>query len=227
MKRKTIISAITCLLLLFFIGNNANAQLRSTANVQSITIEASQQVTNFVFVDGRGIQDNTRMIWGKDNVYKPVYSGAYNLGYSYLFGFGLYLNSSIGMRNAGATMVYDETNYEWNFQYLQAKLGAGYALKLGRVSPYIGVSGFFGYLAKASQSINNEEYDIIELEVIEPYDIGISVPIGVRLDASEYISIYTQASYLTGLQNIEALENDQQANNIGLSFTLGLSFTIK
>jgi hypothetical protein len=124
-------------------------------------------------------------------------------------------------------MVYDATNYKWEFQYLQGNVGLGYALNLGRVNPYLAVSGYYGYLLKANQRINNEDFDIIDSESIQKSDYGINIPLGVRIDASEYRSVYTEASYLMGLQNIENADNNQEANNVGYMFTLGLSFTIK
>jgi hypothetical protein len=77
MKKKLISSTIICAAVMLLTINQVNAQ-------SSITIDASQQITNFVFVDGSGFQDNTYLIFGESNLYKPVYSGTYNVGYSYL-----------------------------------------------------------------------------------------------------------------------------------------------
>jgi hypothetical protein len=220
MKNKIAIAVMSCLALVITKNNPAQAQ-------SSITIDASQQITNFVFTNDKGLQDNTYLIFGEENLYKPVYSGAYSFGYSYLFDFGMFIRAKAGMRNSGATMVYDATNYKWEFQYLQGNVGLGYALNLGRVNPYLAVSGYYGYLLKANQRINNEDFDIIDSESIQKSDYGINIPLGVRIDASEYRSVYTEASYLMGLQNIENADNNQEANNVGYMFTLGLSFTIK
>lgn len=221
MKNKRILHLILVFVsVLILISNTATAQ-------SSITIDASQQMTNFVFVNNSGIQDNTYLVFGEENIYKPIYSGAYNIGYSYLFDFGLFLRANAGMRNAGATMVYDATNYQWNFQYIQGKLGVGYALKLGRFSPYLAASGYFGYLAKANQRINNEDFDIINEDVIAPYDYGVYLSPGLRIDASDYISVYSELSYLMGLGNIENSTNGQEANNVAYLLTLGLSFTVR
>lgn len=221
MKKKIIATGMFCLSL-GLVGTTGLVQAQS-----SITIDASQQITNFVFTDGSGQQDNTYLMFGEENLYKPVYNGAYNFGYSYLLDFGLFFRVSVGMRNAGATMVYDATNYKWEFQYLQGKLGVGYALDLGLVNPYLAVSGYYGYMLKANQRINNEDFDIIDSESIQKTDYGLNIPLGVRIDASEYVSVYTEVSYLMGLQNIETADNGQEANNVGYLFTLGLSFTIR
>ena len=219
MKKKLISLALACSTIIVLTVSSVNAQ-------SSITIEASQQITNFVFVDGTGLQDNTYLIFGKDNLYKPVYSGAYSIGYAYLLDFGMFFRINLGMRNAGATMVYDATNYLWDFQYLQAKLGTGYSLNLGLFNPYLSVSGYFGHLVKANQRLNNEDYDIIDSGSIITNDFGLYFSPGVRIDASDFISVYSELSYLLGLKNIESTES-QKATNVAYMITLGLSFTIK
>jgi len=220
--RKKIFSPVLLSMAILFFTHSENIQAQS-----SITIDASQQITNFVFVDGAGIQDNTYMVFGEGNTYKPVYTGAYSFGYSYMLDFGLFFRANIGMRNAGATMVYDAVNYSWDFQYFQMKLGTGYSLNLGLFNPYIGLSGYYGGMLKANQRINNEDFDIIDSESINKHDIGLSIPLGVRLDASEFVSVYTEISYLMGLKNIETAGNGQEASNVAYQITLGLSFTIK
>ena len=77
MKQKIIVTVILCLGYGLF-GTTGLVQAQS-----SITIDASQQVTNFVFTDGSGVQDNTYLLFGNDNLYKSSYSGAYSFGYSY------------------------------------------------------------------------------------------------------------------------------------------------
>lgn len=219
---KKMLAAVMFCLVLGWVATTGHVKAQS-----SITIDASQQITNFVFTDGSGLQDNTYLMFGEENLFKPVYSGAYSFGYSYLLDVGVFFRLNVGMRNAGATMVYDATNYLWEFQYLQGKLGVGYAVNLGLVNPYLAVSGYYGSLLKANQRINNEDFDIIDSELIQKNDYGLNIPLGVRIDASEFVSVYTEVSYLMGLQNIETADNGQEANNVGYMFTLGLSFTIQ
>lgn len=207
-------------------------------NAQSrLLIDASQQVTNFRFMDSEGVLDKT---------YSPVYSGAYNVGYAYELDFGLFFRGGVGMRQAGATMVYDAANYLWNLQYLSTKIGAGYQLELGMFSPYITVSGFYGFLLKANQRINNEDFDIIESGSIIRHDVGTIFSPGVNVHISEAITVYGEFSFLKGLQNVEA-ESDgkttfsyllgtanmaedatgQVSTNTAYAITLGLSFAIQ
>jgi len=189
------------------------------ANGQSFfNIEASQLVANFKFFDSDGVQDKT---------YSPIYTGAYNLGYSYEFEFGLLLSASVGMRNSGSTMVYDATNYRWDFQYLHNDLGVGYGFALGRFKPYLMVSGYSGFLLKANQRVNNEDFDIIDSESIKREDIGMFFSPGVKITLSDAISVYTEFNYLLGIRNIEIGENVQKSQNFAYSLTLGLSFAIQ
>ncbi len=201
---------------LIICSNNAQAQT-------GITIDASQQITTFDFVDSNGTTDDT---------YLPIYSGAYNVGYTHFLDLGIYFTAKAGMRNAGATMAYDATNLRWDFQYGQGSLGVGYAHKMGRISPYLGISGYYAKLLKANQQINdpmreNKDYDIIDSGLISDNDFGLYITPGVRIAASEFISVYTEFGYLMGMQNIETGTSDQEAYNTGYALTLGLSFTIK
>ena len=221
MKQKIIAAVIFCLGYGLF-GTTGLVQAQS-----SITIDASQQVTNFVFTDGSGVQDNTYLLFGKDNLYKSSYSGAYSIGYSYQLESGIFFKGKVGMRNAGATMVYDAANYEWDFKYLNIQLGGGYVFNMGLFNPYIGVNGYFGSLLTANQRINNEDFDIIDSKSIEKSDFGLNIPLGVRIDVWELMSIYSAISYLIGLKNIETSTNGQEARNVGYMFTLGLAFTIQ
>lgn len=197
-------------------GNNVNAQ-------SGITIDASQQMTTFDFYDSMGETDDS---------YSPIYSGAYNVGYSYFLDFGMYFNASVGMRNAGSSMTYDATDLRWDFQYGQGKLGLGYAYNMGRFSPYLGVSGYYSMLLTANQQINdpmreNKDYDLMGAGLIAEDDFGLYITPGVRIAASDFISVYTELGYLMGMQNIETGTGEQEAYNTGYSITLGLSFTIQ
>ncbi len=207
-------------LLLLFLGilicsNQANAQT-------GITIDASQQMTSFEFTSSSNDVDNS---------YSPIYSGAYNVGYTHFLDLNLYFDAGVGMRNAGATMNIDNTNLRWDFQYAQGELGMGYMFELGRLNPYLGISGYYATLLKANQRINdptreNINYDLMNTGRISKQDYGLLITPGIRITASDYISVYTEFEYLMGLQNIEAGENDQEATNLGYALTLGLSFTI-
>ena len=158
-------------------------------------VDASQQITNFRFSDSEGILDKN---------YAPVYSGAYSVGYAYEFDFGLFLKGNTGMRKAGATMVYDAANYMWDLQFLNTEIGAGFQYPLGMFAPYITASGYYGFLLKANQRINNEDFDIIDSKSMIRHDVGIILSPGVNVNVTEAIRIFGEVSFLYGLQNVEA-----------------------
>ncbi|MEF8845610.1 MAG: hypothetical protein V5A59_09070 [Bacteroidales bacterium] len=200
---------------LLLCANNVSAQT-------GITIDASQQMTTFEFTSSDGNIDNS---------YSPIYTGAYHFGYSYFLDNGIYFNAGIGMRNAGATMAIDATNLRWDFKYGQGKLGGGYMYELGRINPYLGIAGYYARLLTANQRINdpkreNINYDLLESGSILENDYGLLITPGVRLSASEYISVYTEFSYLMGLQNLQPGDTGQEAINAGYAITLGVSFNL-
>lgn len=194
---------------LSFLAGNVKAQ-------SSLTIDASQAYTNFSFTDSQGNQEK---------IYDGNFSGFYSVGYQYSQ--NLLLRGNIGMRKAGATTVIDESNYSWDFQYFDVKLGVGYMYGESRFRPYLLVSPYYAFLVKANQTIDNEDFDIKELNVINNNDYGVFVSPGVQFTVSEFISAYSQFNYMRGLQNLEGGESTQESHNIGYSLTLGLSFSIK
>lgn len=231
MTRKTSASKIiVSLTFLLSIAVSANGQSR-------LFVDASQQITSFRFVSSDGILDKN---------YSPVYNGAYSVGYSYEFDFGLFLKGNTGMRKAGATMVYDASNYQWDLQFLNTEIAAGYQYPIGMFSPYISVSSYYGFLLKANQRINNEDFDIIDSKSMIRHDVGIILSPGVNVNVSDVIRIFGEVSFLRGLQNVEAesegkttlsyllgtkkLVEDvtgQVSTNIAYQFTVGLSFAIQ
>lgn len=188
----------------------------------SLTIDASQLSSNFKFVDSQGV---------KDTSYLPTYTGAYSIGYQFATDGGILIRTKIGMRNAGATMIYDDANYLWDLQYADAKLGLGYMYDMGMFKPYLTVSGYYAYLLKANQTQGSMNYDMIKGGELQRADYGVLASPGVQVSLSDYISVYTEFSYLMGLQNIETqafegADTIQEGFNRAYSLTLGLAFTI-
>lgn len=183
-----------------------------------ITVDASQLITNFKFTGSEGNIDDS---------YKPIFAGAYTVGFSYELEFGMFFNIGAGMRKAGATMVYDAANYQWGLQYAHVKLGIGYGYDLGILKPYLGVSGYYGYLLKAQQTVNNEDFDILDSESVKKDDYGMYFSPGIKFSVSDAISVYTEYSYLMGLNNIETEDSGQEAKIISHVITFGLAFTFE
>jgi hypothetical protein len=183
----------------------------------SLTIDASQNMTNFNFTNSGGERDMN---------YSPNFSGSYNLGYRYRTDFGLFGGARIGMRGAGASTIIDDANYSWDLQYLNANLDIGYEYELGKVSPYLMVSPYFGRLLSATQTLNHQDYNIINSGDLKQSDFGLFGSLGARFAASDLISVYAQLNYMMGLQNLETNES-QTSNNTLMGISLGLSFSIK
>ena len=211
MKKKLVTLRIIGLgVVCFLISESLMAQ-------SSITIDASQNMTNFEFTDSEGQRDES---------YKPMFSGSYTLGYRYTTDFGLFGGIKLGMRRAGGSMVYDNANYSWDLQYADARLNIGYAYEMGKISPYLMASPYGAYLLRATQTLNHQDFDIINSEELELIDYGVFISPGVNFQANDYVSVYGQFNYMLGLQNIET-RKEKVTNNTLMGLTLGLSFNIK
>lgn len=206
------------MIILGFIAINHATQAQS-----ALTIDASQAYTNFKFLDSEG---------NRDESYSGNYTGGYNIGYRYNSEGGLLIRAAIGMRKAGASLVYEDANYSWNLQYGEVKIGAGYVHKIGRVNPYLTISPYFAYLLKATQTLNHEDYDILNSNSLQRIDYGVFASPGVQLRLSDAVSAYAEFNYMMGLKNIETgskggeVSSEQKAYNMSYSITGGLAFTI-
>ncbi len=189
--------------------------LTTVKGQSTLTTEATPLYASFKFTDSEENKSN------KD--YAGIFTGGYGIGYRLITNGGFVLNADIGMRSAGATMVYDDMNYSWKLQYANAKLGIGYMLLNEKVSPYLIASGYFGYLVSGYQTINNEDFNIKKSDAISSTDYGIVVMPGIQINVSDEISVYFEFNYLMGLKNLEKDEN-QKSSNYAYGLTLGLSF---
>ncbi len=182
----------------------------------SMTVDFSPLYTSFKYADSQGVTLNSE--------YNGIYTGSYGLGYQLVTEKGLMLRTGIGMRKAGATMVYDNMNYTWDLQYADIKLGGGYMLKLGRLSPYLMVSGYYAFMLSGFQTINNENFDIKNSKSLSETDYGIVVSPGVKFTFSSIFSSYVEFNYLMGLQNLES-DDAQKSSNLAYGLTLGVAIS--
>ncbi len=183
----------------------------------ALTVEASQLYASFKFTDSQSA--------ALTSDYSGIFTGAYGLGYCFTTDNGIMLRTGAGMRKAGATMVYDDMNYSWDLQYADLKLGGGYILKTDVASPYINIAGYFAYLLRGFQTINNEDFDIKHNKTINTTDYGIFIIPGVRFTLTDTFSAFVEGSYMMGLQNLETDEG-QKSTNSAFGLTLGLSITL-
>ena len=204
MKKLLLLLTVTCGSFMSFAQHN-------------VTIEASQNITNFKFTNSAG-----ESVDG----YKPNYSGGYALGYRYSMDNGLFFPVKVGMRSGGATYVYDNSNYMWDLRYFESRLGVGYNYSFGKFGAHLSAMGYYGMLLKANQTLNNEEFDIRESGEIQTGDYGVFISPGANFQANDYIGIYLDLNYMLGLGNLETVDT-QTSNNTLFGATLGLAFTIK
>ncbi len=181
----------------------------------SLTVKASPLYASFKFTDSQGTKLNSE--------YSGIFTGGYGLGYRLVTEGGFMVNVGAGIRKAGATMVYDEMNYTWDLQYAEGRLGVGYMLVSGDIGPYLDVAGYYGYLLRGFQTINNEDFNVKESESINNSDYGIVISPGVQIKLSYEIRTFIEFNYLMGLANMEKDES-QKSKNVGYGLTFGFAF---
>ncbi|WP_242117518.1 PorT family protein [Aestuariivivens sediminicola] len=199
------------LLTVFFIS------LSGMAQESSLTIEASQLVSTFKFIDS----DNNKL----NSDYQSIFTGAYGIGYRNIFENNIMLKAGLGKRNGGANYVYDDTNYSWRLEYAELKVGGGYMMKRRVFSPYAVLNVYYGHLLRGTQVLNNEEFNITESDILKKSDFGLIGNLGINFKISNFVSAYAEGLYLFGLSNIEE-DSDQTTSNRGYGISLGLSFNL-
>jgi len=188
----------------------------TTVNAQSsLTVKASPLYASIKFTDS---QDNKL-----NSEYSGIFTGGYSAGYRLVTEGGFMLNVGVGIRKAGATMVYDEMNYTWDLQYADGRLGIGYMLVKNDIGPYLDVSGYYGYLLRGFQTINNEDFNIKESESINTSDYGIVISPGLQIKLTYEIRTFFEFNYLMGFANMEKDES-QKSKNVAYGLTFGFAF---
>ncbi len=181
----------------------------------SVSFDAGQAFTTYKFVSSQGTNetDLTRNI-----------SGCFSLGFQNAWDNGLFIRINAGMRKAGASLIYNEMNVNWNVQYADANVGLGYIIKRWRFKPYLSASPYFGYMLRAYQTIGQDTYDIMKNKSMQTTDYGVLFTPGFKIAVSNYFAFYAEYKYIFGLQNLEN-SSGQKSYNRGFSVNLGVSFT--
>lgn len=199
---------ITALLLLFLFAFNSRSQ-------SFITIDGAQTFSNFKFVDSGG---------EKDKNFTTVLSGAYSLGYRLSKKSGALLRFNAGIRKGGAGLNYNNSDITWNLQYCDLRFGGGYELNKWRVKPYLSAAAYYSFLLKATQNMDGLNFNLKTSNDLKNTDFGILIIPGVKAFVSDYISLYSEFTYLIGLQNIET-DEQQKLYNKSFMITLGIAAT--
>ncbi len=188
------------------------------------SIDASQVFSTFRFTamlnEKNVVNNGTEVI-----NYSQITSAAFGLGFDYVSDKGIILAGGVGLRKAGASMVYKKINYLWNLQYIDLKACVGYQYDRWRLKPYFVLSPYYAYLLNAKQSIGLNYYDIKSTGVLRNYDLGMFINPGLKATINPYISIYAEYTYILGLKNIETTAG-QYLYNKGFAVKIGLAFSI-
>lgn len=181
----------------------------------SVSFDAGQAFTTYKFVSSQGTNEND---------FTKNISGCFSLGYQNTWDNGLFIRINAGMRKAGASLIYNEMNVNWNVQYADANVGLGYIIKKWRFKPYLSASPYFGYMLRAYQTIGQDTYDIMKNNSMQTTDYGVFFTPGFKVTVSNYFAFYAEYKYILGLQNLEK-SSDQKSYNAGFSVSLGVSYT--
>lgn len=202
----------------YFIGFCALLSVTISTAQPEFTAEVSQLLPSFKFKDSEGIKRNSE--------YQSLITGGYGVGLRYVFESGIKLRVGLGMRNAGANLVYEDANYAWRMQYGDIKLGVGYRARFKAIRPYLMATGYYGILLRGTQTLHNQTQNILKSNVLKNQDFGIQVNPGLDIRFTEYISSYLEFNYLMGLSNIELSTSAQKSTNSAFGLTLGVAILL-
>ena len=213
MKTKYTIRTTFLLLMGLLLGANRVGMAQS-----SIALDVNQLFSSNVFKVGGVV----------DNGYKTLPTISYNLSFLQEMKNGLIVQGSVGMQTIGSSTFADGNVYTYNFQYAVGKIGVGYELNKFKLKPFVIVAPYYGYLLTGTSASTNASLPFTDLKQnnsILSNDWGFVFNPGVRFEASDYISIFANVSYVYGIENISNL-SDRQTYNRGIGFGIGITATI-
>jgi hypothetical protein len=181
------------------------------------TAEASQLFTSFKFTDSQGEKKNSD--------YQSLITGGYGIGMRYVTEGGFAFRAGVGLRNAGANLVYENTNYSWRMNYLDLKGGLGYMIQFKNVKPYLMVLGYYASMLRGTQTQNRETFNLVKSSLLSNRDFGLQINPGLNIKINSLVSSYIEFQYLWGLANLE-LNKAQKSKNSALGLNLGFAFLL-
>lgn len=194
-----------------------NRTKKSSIEQPTLTFDAGQVFSTFKFIDSRG---------DKLKEFTHNRGFGFSLGYRYPLPNGLFIRINTGFRKAGASMIYEGLNINWNIQYADANIGLGYMYNKWRLKPYFSVSPYFGYMLKANQIIGAFNYDIKEIKSMKASDFGLFFSPGLKVAFTKSIAFYAEYKYILGLKNLETVA-DKKSINRGWAINLGVAVTVE
>lgn len=205
------------------IGNKTK---KNSMERPTLTFDAGQVFSTFKFIDSKG---------NKLKEFTHNRGFGFSLGYRYPLPNGFFIHANTGLRKAGASMIYEGSNVNWNIQYADANIGLGYIYPKsyspfkrgeGGIKPYFSISPYWGYMLKGNQLIGVFNYDIKEIKSMKATDVGLFFSPGLKIALSKSIAFYAEYKYILGLQNLET-STDKKSTNRGWAINLGVAVTVE
>jgi hypothetical protein len=185
---------------------------------QSVSIQFGQSYARFRYIDSNGNID--------ENLTSDV-KGTYAINYRKDFK-GLFVKPSLGYNHLGATSSFNNQKLDWSLHYANIALGVGYQFNLGKINPYLGCSGYYAYLYKASQTIGVNYYNLLTDNVLSRNDLGVNTFVGVNFKFSEANTFFIEFNQLMGMNNLETNQNNSTEKLFNRAFAVmfGISFNL-
>ncbi|MEI6821129.1 MAG: outer membrane beta-barrel protein [Bacteroidota bacterium] len=184
-----------------------------------VGINFAQNFTGFKFKDSQGNED--------PNLNRVV-KFSYAFDYLKTLSSGIYLRPELAYKNYGAESSVNNTNIEWNLNYLDINFGIGYIFNRHNLKPYFGLGFYYSYLFKANQIIGSESYDLISNRALSVNDFGINMNLGFIYDFSENNGLFLEFRNDIGLNQLDKNINggSKELYNRASSIHFGLLFKI-
>lgn len=150
-------------------------------------------------------------------------------GYKHrIFTDGLNISTAISYNNYGAigSDPVLQNFFEWDISYLGFNLGLDYeAFKVGNFAFYISAGGSAEYMTDGVQTINNQVYNVKDVEEFKDIAYFFRSGAGLRFDISDTAKMYFQYAYATGLALNDNNNSSVTRLTIGVD-TIGLGIMV-
>ncbi|MCE9540824.1 MAG: hypothetical protein K8R85_16645 [Bacteroidetes bacterium] len=192
----------------------------SVFSQDNVSIYYGQSQTKFKYKNSEG---------NSDLDFRTQLRSSYGINYSKVFNSGFLLRPGIGLNNLGAVSDLYAKKINWSLHYVDFNFGVGYIKRFGVIAPFIGVSPYVSYLYNATQTVGNDEYDLLADKAIKKNDYGINVFGGVKYLFTEAVAVYAEVKTTTGLMQLEPNSGsgkNQKLYNRAVTFQFGVSFNM-
>ena len=185
-----------------------------------MSMHFSQNHAKFKYTDTKGYLD--------ENMKSDMNYG-YGVSYNRTFDNGLIVRPQLGFKGCGSRSTYNSQQVEWEMDYLDINVAAGYLYTEQTLKPYVGAGLYFSILLHAEQRMLGATYDIKNSKVIEKHDLGINLFTGMQYQYSENAAAFIEMGYGLGLNQLELnseTDSQQKMNNRLFYLQMGLHFSI-